>query len=101
LTQRRRESVGIIKSVKNLHGVIVDSKGLLSLNMNRLYMPTLPEGFQIEIKEAIHIQKEQHYLNQQLHHVNLTYHFNAHTCLLCAILLSQLIFISFYCNSTF
>ena len=28
-------------------------------------------GFQIKIKEAIHIQREQPSLNQQLHHVNL------------------------------
>ena len=28
-------------------------------------------GFQLKIKEAIHIQREQPSLNQQLHHVNL------------------------------
>ena len=28
-------------------------------------------GFQLQIKEAIHIQREQPSLNQQLHHVNL------------------------------
>ena len=28
-------------------------------------------GFQLKIKEAIHIQREQSSLNQQLHHVNL------------------------------
>ena len=28
-------------------------------------------GFQLKIKEAIHIKKEQPSLNQQLHHVNL------------------------------
>ena len=28
-------------------------------------------GFQVKIKEAIHIQREQPSLNQQLHHVNL------------------------------
>ena len=28
-------------------------------------------GFQLKIKEAIHIQREQLSLNQQLHHVNL------------------------------
>ena len=32
-------------------------------------------GFQLKIKEAIHIQREQPYLNQQLHHVNLTLSF--------------------------
>ena len=28
-------------------------------------------GFQLKVKEAIHIQREQPSLNQQLHHVNL------------------------------
>ena len=30
-----------------------------------------PMSFQLKIKEAIHIQREQPSLNQQLHHVNL------------------------------
>ena len=32
-------------------------------------------GFQLKIKEAIHIQREQPSLNQQLHHVNLNLSF--------------------------
>ena len=31
----------------------------------------LPTNFQLKIKEPIHIQWEQHSLNQQLHHVTL------------------------------
>ena len=31
----------------------------------------VPTGFELKIKEAIHIQREQPSLNQQLHHVNL------------------------------
>ena len=30
-----------------------------------------PTSFQLKVKEAIHIQREQPSLNQQLHHVNL------------------------------
>ena len=30
-----------------------------------------PTSFQLKIKEAVHIQREQPSLNQQLHHVNL------------------------------
>ena len=32
-------------------------------------------GFQLKIKEAIHVQREQPSLNQQLHHVNLKPYF--------------------------
>ena len=39
-------------------------------------------GFQHKIKEAIHIQREQPSLNQQLHHVNLKLSFNSHTFML-------------------
>ena len=39
-------------------------------------------GFQPKIKEAIHIQREQPSLNQQLHHVNLKLSFNSHTFML-------------------
>ena len=39
-------------------------------------------GFQHKIKEAIHIQREQLSLNQQLHHVNLKLSFNSHTFML-------------------
>ena len=37
-----------------------------------------PTSFQLKIKEAIHIQREQPSLNQQLHHVNLSYPYNFH-----------------------
>ena len=39
-------------------------------------------SFQLKIKEAIHIQREQPSLHQQLHHVNLNYLFNSHTFML-------------------
>ena len=35
-------------------------------------------GFQLKIKEAFHIQRQQPSLNQQLHHVNLKLSFNSH-----------------------
>ena len=35
-------------------------------------------NFQLKIKEAIHIQREQSFLDQQLHHVNLKLSFNSH-----------------------
>ena len=34
--------------------------------------------FQLKIKEAFHIQREQPSLNQQLHHVNLNYPYKSH-----------------------
>ena len=38
-----------------------------------------PTGFQLKKKEAIHIQREQPSLNQQLRHLILSYPFNSHT----------------------
>ena len=39
-------------------------------------------SFQLKIKEAIHIQREQPSLHQQLNRVNLNYLFNSHTFML-------------------
>ena len=45
---------------------------------SRLFPHFRSRLYHFPTQEAIHIQREQPYLNQQLHHVNLSYPYNYH-----------------------
>ena len=63
----KRDKMRIKRIVLDLHDVIAEHCCALCFHI----LDHSSMGFQLKIKEAFHIQREQPSLNQQLHHVNI------------------------------
>ena len=75
----KRDDVRIIRIILDLHGVIVDSRKVVLFEYSEHchalcsycfhILDHASTSFQLKIKEAFHIQREQPSSSQQLHHV--------------------------------